>query len=121
MPIQATASDSENLVHRATNSTLFLDDSDEARRTRTLRIRKLNYHFGSGELRKQVLFGNHLDVYQGEIVIMTGPSGSGKTTLLTLIGTLRSVQEGSLRVLGRELAGAKPNERVVLRQNMGFI
>ena len=121
MPIPAIASDSEEIAHRATNSTLFLADKDEARRTRTLRIRKLNHFFGSGELRKQVLFGNHLDVYQGEIVIMTGPSGSGKTTLLTLIGTLRTVQEGSLRVLGRELAGASPTELVAIRREMGFI
>lgn len=121
MPNPVHPSDSEEVVHRATNSTLFLADKDEARRTRTLRIRKLNHHFGSGELRKQVLFGNHLDVYQGEIVIMTGPSGSGKTTLLTLIGTLRTVQEGSLRVLGRELAGASTTELVNTRREMGFI
>ena len=31
-------------------------------------------------------------------MILTGPSGSGKTTLLTLIGALRSTQEGSLKV-----------------------
>lgn len=121
MPPPPIQSDSEEVGHRATNSTLFLDDKDQARRTRTLRIRKLNYHFGSGELRKQVLFNNHLDVYQGEIVIMTGPSGSGKTTLLTLIGTLRTVQEGSLRVLGRELAGASPTELVAIRRELGFI
>ena len=30
-------------------------------------------------------------------MILTGPSGSGKTTLLTLMGALRTVQEGSLR------------------------
>ena len=41
---------------------------------------------------------------RGEIVIMTGPSGSGKTTLLTLIGTLRTVQEGSVNVLGQRTA-----------------
>src|SRR5439155_26815130 len=48
-------------------------------------------------------------------------SGSGKTTLLTLIGTLRTVQEGSLQVLGRELARAAPAELVEARRNIGFI
>src|SRR5437667_157398 len=71
---------------------------------RTIRIRGLNHYYGQGDLRKQVLFDNNLDVYEGQIVIMTGPSGSGKTTLLTLMGTLRTVQEGSVQVLGRELA-----------------
>jgi putative ABC transport system ATP-binding protein len=41
----------------------------------------------------------------GEMVILTGPSGAGKTTLMTLVGALRTVQSGSIRVLGQELAG----------------
>ena len=52
-------------------------------------VRNVNYWFGQGEARKQVLYDNNLDLYPGELVIMTGPSGSGKTTLLTLIGALR--------------------------------
>ena len=86
-----------------------------------VRVRNLQHYFGEGELKKQVLFDNHLDVARGEIVIMTGPSGSGKTTLLTLIGTLRTVQEGSLKVLGRELLGAPGGELIELRRKMGFI
>ena len=81
----------------------------------------LQHSFGEGKLRKRVLFDNRLEVAPGEIVIMTGPSGSGKTTLLTLIGTLRSVQEGSLQVLGQELRGAGPGRRVDLRRQIGFI
>jgi putative ABC transport system ATP-binding protein len=88
---------------------------------RTIRIRRLDHHFGQGDLRKQVLFDNNLDVYEGQIVIMTGPSGSGKTTLLTLIGTLRTVQAGSLQVLGQELQGASPQQLVAARRNIGFI
>jgi putative ABC transport system ATP-binding protein len=42
--------------------------------------RNLNHYFGEGNLKKQVLFDIDLDIYAGEIVIMTGPSGSGKTT-----------------------------------------
>ena len=81
----------------------------------------LNHYFGDGELRKQALFKNNLDVRRGEIVIMTGPSGSGKTTLLTLIGTLRTVQEGSLKVLGNELCDADRDLIVRLRRELGFI
>ncbi len=86
-----------------------------------IRVRNLNYYYGEGELRKQVLFDNHLEVSRGEIVIMTGPSGSGKTTLLTLIGALRSVQEGSLEVLGNQLRGAAMAELVRVRRKLGFI
>src|SRR6201987_2078859 len=70
-----------------------------------IQIRNLGPFFGEGETRTQVLFDNRLEVMPGEIVIMTGPSGSGKTTLLTLISGLRTVQDGSLSVLGHELTG----------------
>jgi putative ABC transport system ATP-binding protein len=93
----------------------------DANRRLAVRIRGLNHDFGTGELRKRVLFENTLDLTRGEIVIMTGPSGSGKTTLLTLIGALRTVQEGSLQVLGRNLEGLNPHQLVDVRRNVGFI
>jgi putative ABC transport system ATP-binding protein len=84
-------------------------------------IRNLNHFFGQGDARKQVLFDNNLEVMPGEIVIMTGPSGSGKTTLLTLIGALRTVQEGVLEVDGSTLAGLTGKELVQVRRHIGFI
>jgi putative ABC transport system ATP-binding protein len=84
-------------------------------------VQGVNHFYGSGEMQKQVLHENHLQVQPGEIVIMTGPSGSGKTTLLTLLGTLRSVQAGSLRVLGQELRGMGPADTNELRKRIGFI
>jgi putative ABC transport system ATP-binding protein len=86
-----------------------------------VRARGLNYSFGSDETRTQVLFDNEIDVGRGEIVILTGPSGSGKTTLLTLIGTLRRMQDGSLSVLGRELAHMNSASLIELRGEIGFI
>ena len=68
-----------------------------------------------------MLFDNNLEVMPGEIVIMTGPSGSGKTTLLTLIGALRTVQEGILEVVGRPLNGLSEKELVQVRRRIGFI
>ncbi|MDM9385174.1 DevA family ABC transporter ATP-binding protein [Chlorogloeopsis sp. ULAP01] len=84
-------------------------------------IQNLNHYFGKGQLRKQVLFGITLEINAGEIVIMTGPSGSGKTTLLTLVGGLRSAQEGSLRVLGKELCGANDKQLTLARRSHGYI
>lgn len=92
----------------------------ESRRV-IVNVDNVQYSFGEGETRKQVLFDNFLRVHAGEIVIMTGRSGSGKTTLLTLIGTLRSVEEGYIQVLDQELHGA-PTARIVdVRRKMGFI
>lgn len=84
-------------------------------------IRNLDYSFGQGQLRKQVLFDINLEINAGEIVIMTGPSGSGKTTLLTLVGGLRSAQSGSLRVLGQELCGANQERLTLARRHHGYI
>src|SRR5437660_11088559 len=86
-----------------------------------IQIRNLNHYYGSGSLRKQVLFDITLDIYPGEIVILTGPSGSGKTTLLTLCGALRSIEEGCALVLGQEHNGASPAELVRVRCNIVFI
>lgn len=86
-----------------------------------IKIENLNFAFGAGALRKQILFDVNLRVGAGEIVIMTGPSGGGKTTLLTLIGALRSAQEGSVQVLGKELLGAGEREMVAVRRYIGYI
>jgi putative ABC transport system ATP-binding protein len=84
-------------------------------------IKHLNHYYGKGALKKQILFDINLEIYPGEIVIMTGPSGSGKTTLLSLIGGLRSVQEGSLQFLGVELYRASQNKLVNIRRKIGYI
>lgn len=84
-------------------------------------IKNLNHYYGKGSLKKQILFDISLEIFSGEIVIMTGPSGSGKTTLLTLIGGLRSAQEGSLKFLGHELAGANQQKLVQMRRQIGYI
>jgi len=84
-------------------------------------IRDLIHAFGKGELRKPVLFDLDLDIFPGEIVILTGPSGSGKTTLLTLIAGLRSIQSGKVQILGQALFGASKTELVQIRRQIGFI
>jgi len=81
----------------------------------------LNHHFGEGEARKQVLFDIDLTVARGSLTVLVGPSGSGKTTLLTLMGCLREVQSGSVRLLGTELSGASETTRVALRRKLGYI
>ncbi|MBD2774610.1 DevA family ABC transporter ATP-binding protein [Iningainema tapete] len=84
-------------------------------------IKHLNHYYGKGSLKRQILFDINLDIYPGEIVIMTGPSGSGKTTLLSLIGGLRSVQEGSLKFAGKELYRASQTKLVNIRRKIGYI
>jgi putative ABC transport system ATP-binding protein len=68
-----------------------------------------------------VLHHVDLDIHPGEVVLLTGPSGCGKTTLLTLVGALRQVMEGSVRVLGQELSHSSRGERQLLRRSIGMI
>jgi len=84
-------------------------------------VEGLNHSFGKGDLRKQILFDVSTEIQAGEIVIVTGPSGSGKTTMLTLVGALRSAQDGSVRILGHELRNARPRTLEKVRGQIGFI
>jgi putative ABC transport system ATP-binding protein len=84
-------------------------------------LKHVNHWFGTGEERKHALKDISLDIYPGQLVICTGPSGSGKTTLLTMLGGLRSCQDGSLNILGEELNGANKEQLAKLRLNVGFI
>lgn len=84
-------------------------------------IAGLDHWFGEGPARKQALFDIDLKLDRGSFTVLMGPSGSGKTTLLTLIGCLRSVQKGSLRLLGQDLHGAAEAQLVIMRRRLGFI
>lgn len=86
-----------------------------------IHLEKVSYSYGKGVLQKQILFDIDVSVQPGEIVILTGPSGSGKTTLLTLIGALRTAQEGSVQVLGQELQNASQRELIRARRKIGYI
>jgi putative ABC transport system ATP-binding protein len=84
-------------------------------------IAHLNHWYGSGDTRRLVLRDLSLSVEAGKTTFLMGPSGCGKTTLLTLVGALRSVMEGSVRVLGRELTGTDEAVLVETRRRCGFV
>lgn len=83
-----------------------------------LRVEGLNHYYGEGEARNRVLFNNHIEIPAGQLVVMTGPSGARKTTLLSLIGALRSVQEGRIEALGRELSRLGADDLVEVRRTL---
>lgn len=87
--------------------------------TAAVTIRKLSYTFAGSH--RPILRGVDLTVAKGEFVILTGPSGAGKTTLMTLVGALRSLQEGEVRALGAELGGMDGEGQLQLRRKIGFI
>jgi len=84
-------------------------------------LHNINHAYGAGSSRRQVLFDLSLEIRRGEVVFLMGPSGCGKTTVLTLVGALRSVQQGEVAVLGHALAGADESTLMQARRRVGFI
>jgi putative ABC transport system ATP-binding protein len=84
-------------------------------------IKGLNHTYPEGDGIRRVLYDINLTIQAGCIVFITGESGSGKTTLLSLIGCLRSLQEGSIKIFGQELSGANQRQLLSLRQNIGYV
>ncbi len=84
-------------------------------------VEQLSFAHGQGAHQRWVLTDITLEIRSGELAVLTGPSGSGKSTLLTIIGGLRSANKGSVRVLDRQLIGAKESDLERLRRQVGFI
>ncbi|MFG6492799.1 dipeptide ABC transporter ATP-binding protein [Microbacterium sp. P03] len=57
----------------------------------------------------------------GEVLGLVGESGSGKTTIGRAMVGLTDVLDGSLKVLGVEMRGAKPRHLKKLRPDVGFV
>jgi len=57
-----------------------------------------------------------LKVAEGEFVCLVGPSGCGKSTLLSLVAGLEAPSNGSIRVAGREIAGAGAERGMVFQE-----
>ena len=84
-------------------------------------IENLCHSYQDADQQKQVLFDINLSIYGGTNVFLTGYSGSGKTTLISLIGCLRGVQSGSLKLLGQELNGASESQLMRMRRRIGYV
>jgi branched-chain amino acid transport system ATP-binding protein len=70
-----------------------------------LEIRDLVVRYGTIE----AVHGIGFEVYLGEVVALIGANGAGKTSTLAAISGLIRPARGSVRLAGRELAGAAPH------------
>ena len=57
-----------------------------------------------------------LSLETGELFVLLGPSGSGKSTLLRMIAGLCPVDEGTVRLHGRDITNLSPKDR-----GIGFV
>ncbi len=87
-----------------------------------LSCRTLGKTFVEGGQTLEVLREVEFEVMKGDLVAIVGASGSGKTTLLQLLGGLDRPTQGSVSVMGEDLAGLDAAGRGRLRnRHMGFV
>src|SRR5512140_2553800 len=75
-----------------------------------------------GEVRVHALRGVHMDLYEGELLVLLGPSGSGKSTLLNILGGLDTATSGEVLYRDRDLTRA--DDAVLTeyrRHHVGFV
>jgi len=80
-----------------------------------LEVVDLAYAYAGAEAVRQV----SLAVGRGEIVALLGANGAGKTTSVKMIAGVLAPRRGSIRLGGRELAGAPSH--VVVRQGITLV
>ncbi len=69
----------------------------------SIQVSNVSKTFGQGEDKVHALKNVHLEVYEGELVMIVGPSGCGKTTLLSVIAGTLHFDSGTVRVMDYEL------------------
>jgi len=80
-------------------------------------VKGLHKSFG----KQAVLDGIDFSVRAGETVAVLGRSGTGKSVLLKLLIGLEKPDSGSIRILGRDIAGLEMDALNEIRKKMGFL
>lgn len=87
-----------------------------------IKVNDIIKSYGNGESRLQVLQGIHLEINDGDFVVILGASGSGKSTLLHVISGLERPDSGEVFYDGTDITVLSDNELTEFRkENIGFI
>jgi len=90
--------------------------------TTVLTASGLHKSYPWGQERLHILRGLDLKVDASSRIGILGPSGSGKSTLLHLLAGLDLPDQGSVRVLDRDLFGMREEARILFRRkHYGFV
>lgn len=87
-----------------------------------IKVNDIIKSYGNGESRLQVLQGIHLEINDGDFVVILGASGSGKSTLLHVISGLERPDSGEVFYDSTDITVLSDNELTEFRkENIGFI
>ena len=87
-----------------------------------LEVKDIKKSYGKDGSYVQVLKGIKTGLERGKMCVIQGTSGSGKSTFLNCIGGLDTLDSGSIKVDGKEIAGLKPAALSDYRREyLGFI
>jgi len=94
-----------------------MDEMAATRAEAVVSVTDLGMRFGSKVVHEHI----DLDVRQGEILGIVGGSGCGKTTLLREMALLQQPTSGSVRILGRDIAGLGDSRVLQVRRRIGVL
>jgi urea transport system ATP-binding protein len=80
-----------------------------------LNVANLNQYYGGSHILRDVSF----ELPAGKVTVLLGRNGVGKTTLLRTMMGLVPAKSGSVRLAGRDITGARPDERA--RAGIGYV
>jgi putative ABC transport system ATP-binding protein len=96
--------------------------ADEREKRIVVSISDVFKSYRRGNQSVPVLEGISFDIERGEFLALMGPSGSGKSTLLNLIAGIDTVDSGTIRVDGIDIATLSESELAAWRSaHVGFI
>ncbi|MCK5183949.1 MAG: ABC transporter ATP-binding protein [Candidatus Heimdallarchaeota archaeon] len=81
-----------------------------------IKISNLSKHYKLGDVSICALDNVSFSVDSGEMVFIMGPSGSGKTTLINLIGGIDHPTNGSIEIMGEDIAQYSDKELTLYRK-----
>jgi macrolide transport system ATP-binding/permease protein len=87
-----------------------------------IELKEVSRIYRMGEVDIHALREVSLQINSGEFVAIMGPSGSGKSTIMHILGLLDVPDQGSYRLLGREVSQLKEDGLAEMRsQTIGFV
>lgn len=81
-----------------------------------LKAENIKKSFTVGEVVTDVLKGIDFELCEGEFVAIVGESGSGKSTLLYILAGIDKPSEGSVTLLGRDIANISDEDIAAMRR-----